>query len=45
MTAQTVIFFTLKDIGKLSTYCEATRYSNMWHGNVPTRRHADMYAY
>ena len=31
MTAQTLIFFTLKDIVKLSTYCEATPYSYMWH--------------
>ena len=38
-------FFTLKDIAKLSTYCEATPYSHMWHMIVPTRRHADMYAY
>ena len=45
MTAQTIIFLTLKDIGNLSTYCEATPYSNMWHVNVPTRRHAHMYAY
>ena len=45
MTAQTLIFFTLKDIAKLSTYCEATPYSHMWHVIVPTRRHADMYVY
>ena len=36
MTAQTLMFFTLKDIGKLNTYCEATPYSNMWHVNVLT---------
>ena len=41
MTAQTLILFTLKDIAKLSTYCEATPYSHMWHVIVPTRRHAD----
>ena len=45
MTAQTVIFFILKNIGKLSTYCEATPYSNMWHGNVPTRRHVCVLGY
>ena len=45
MTAQAVMFFPLKDIGKLNTYCEARPYSHMWHVNVPTRRHADMYAY
>ena len=45
MTAQTVMFFPLKDIAKLNTYCEARPYSNMWHVNVLTRRHADMYAY
>ena len=45
MTAQTVMFFPLKDIAKLNTYCEARPYSHMWHVNVPTRRHADMYAY
>ena len=45
MMAQTLIFFTLKDIAKLSTYCEATPYSHMWHVIVLTRRHTDMYAY
>ena len=45
MTAQTVMFFALKDIAKLNTYCEARPYSHMWHVNVPTRRHADMHAY
>ena len=45
ITAQTLMFFTLKDIAKLNTYCEGTPYSHMWHVNVPTRRHADMYAY
>ena len=45
MMAQTLMFFTLKDIAKLNTYCEATPYSHMLHMNVPTRRHADMYAY
>ena len=45
MTAQTVLFFPLQDIGKLNTYCEARPYSHMWDVNVPTRRHADMYAY
>ena len=39
MTAQTLMFFTLKDIAKLNNYCEATPYSHMWHVNVPTRRH------
>ena len=45
MTAQAVMFFPLKDIAKLNTYCEARPYSHMWHVNVPTCRHADMYAY
>ena len=36
MTAQTLIFFTLKDIAKLNTYCGARPYSHMWHMNVPT---------
>ena len=45
MTAQTVMFFPLKDIAKLNTYCEARPYSHMWHVNMPTRRHADMHAY
>ena len=43
MTAQTVMFFTSKDIAKLNTYYEATPYSDTWHVNVATRRHADMY--
>ena len=45
MTAQTLMFFTLKDIAKLNTYCEATPYSNMWHVNVPTRRHVFVLGY
>ena len=45
MTAQTVMFFPLEDIAKLNTYCQARPYSHMWHVNVPTRRHADMYVY
>ena len=45
MTAQTVMFFPLKDIAKLNTYCEARPYSHMWHVNVPTRRHVCLLGY
>ena len=45
MTAQTLMFFTLKDIAKLNTYCEATPYSNMWHVNVLTCRHVCVLGY
>ena len=29
MTAETLLFFTLKDIAKLNTYCEVTPYSHI----------------
>ena len=45
MMAQTLMFFTLKDIAKLNTYCEATPYSHMWHMNVLTRRHVCVLGY
>ena len=45
MTAPTVMFFPLKDIAKLNTYCEARPYSHMWHVNVPTRRHVCLLGY
>ena len=45
MMAQGVMFFPLKDIANLNTYCEARPYSHMWDVNVPTRRHAYLLEY